>query len=154
MLKKTLFIIFGVIILIACIIVVYFLYASKQEVNTKYANSNLECSSSFSTLLSINETCNFTASILIRNCKNKEYDIISDYSNCSGITNSDEEVVLCNWQIPKGNHTFSLYIGNELKDSKVISCQEPQNNSTCSKSKQQANIEPQQQENISLPESV
>ena len=123
MIKKTLYIALG-IISVACITVIAYLVMSTEQ--SDISNIRLDpCSYSFSTSLSLNKTCNFTASILINNCINKKYEIKSSYSNCSGNIYTNEEMIVCNWQIPEGNHTFSLYIDNMLRESKVISCQLP-----------------------------
>ncbi len=122
--KKEVILALSLILVAFVILYVYSSNGKVKQAETASISINQECVSSLSFSLSGNGTCDLTMTALNINCKNKNYEIRNDYSNCSGTLNSNEELVLCNWQIPNGSYTYSLYVDEQLKDSKAIMCQE------------------------------
>ena len=81
------------------------------------------CLSSISFSISGNGTCDLTLSLSTRYWDGKEYKIVNDNLECSGIIN-DDGMILCKKQIPFGNYTYTLYIDDKPAETKSISCPE------------------------------
>lgn len=80
------------------------------------------CTASLSLSSSGNGTCNISASITARYCNGKLYKITNNDIKCSGAIIDDSSVIICNWKVSSGSHTYKLYINDDYKVSAHIIC--------------------------------
>ena len=94
----------------------------KKKIKEEEIKEAKYCTASLSLSSFGNGTCSITASTTTRDCNGKSYKIINNDTKCSGIIIDDSSIIICDWKVSSGNHTYKLYINDDYKVSGDIEC--------------------------------
>jgi hypothetical protein len=98
-------------------------FADEGENDQKTLTVTEECTGSLTVTLSGSGPCSVEASLSASYCNGKSWEIKEDGNfKCIGTVSGDSYSYTCYWDTEIGSHTYELYIGGALKDSKSASC--------------------------------
>jgi hypothetical protein len=120
--KRKIIVIISVIVILLVILLTFYLLTNKSSFIINNETGLKDCLVSLSFSVSVTDNCDIKANIIFSNCTDSIYEIKEESEKCSGSIKSDKETVLCDWQTVIGNYTYNLYVNNELKESRSISC--------------------------------